>query len=244
MNSFVFHNATLGYDGHPAVHHLNGSVVAGSLTAVVGPNGSGKSTLLKGLAGLLTPLDGAIDARGAGNIAYMPQTSSLDTSFPASVMDLVSLGLWKKRGLFSRKTRDDARLLDSALAKVGLSGFECRQIGTLSGGQLQRALFARVIAQDARAILLDEPFTAVDERSADHLMQLVHHWHEEGRTVVAVLHDLQLVRRHFPETILLAREVLARGATSDVLNREGIQQAENMREAWDDHAPWCETEPA
>ena len=243
-NAFVFHNATLGYDGHPAVHHLNGAVAAGSLIAVAGPNGSGKSTLLKGLAGLLMPLDGTIDASGAGDTAYMPQTSSLDTSFPATVTDLLILGLWKKRRPFSRLTNRDMDKLNEALTLVDLKGFEKRQIGTLSGGQLQRALFARASLQDARTVLLDEPFTAVDERSVHDLLHLIHHWHSSGKTVVVVLHDLPMVRTHFPVTILMAREVLAWGKTVDVLRDENVRQARHLHEAWDEHAPWCETEPA
>ncbi len=246
MTTFTLSNVTLGYDGHPAVHHLEGAFAKGSLTAVVGPNGSGKSTLLKGLAGFLDPLDGHITRHGfkPRDIAFLPQASSLDQSFPATVADLVGLGLWRKRGLFQAFRHDDDHAIHDALASVGLLGFEARPIDSLSGGQLQRALFARVMLQDAEVILLDEPFTAIDAKTVNDLLQLVHLWHGEKRTVIAVMHDYDLVRAHFPDAVLLAREVVAWGATRDALSPASILRARAMHEAWDDHAPWCEKDAA
>jgi zinc/manganese transport system ATP-binding protein len=227
---------TLGYDGHPAVHHLSGAFAAGSLTAVVGPNGSGTSTLLKGIMGTLTPLGGQI-ARNL-EVAYLPQSAEIDRSFPATVAELIGLGLWKRRGIFGGFTADDRAALEGALNAVGLEGFARRAIDTLSGGQMQRALFARVLLQDAPLVLLDEPFAAIDEKTVIDLMGLIAHWHSEGRTVIAVLHDLALVRQHFPQTLLLAREPIAWGPTSDVLRPENLARARGMPEAWDEHAPW------
>jgi len=227
---------TLGYDGHPAVHHLHGSFAAGSLTAIVGPNGSGKSTLLKGIVGWLTPLGGGITR--SGEIAYLPQAAQIDKSFPATVNELIGLGLWKQRGVFGGLSIPDRERMALALHAVGLDGFAQRGIDTLSGGQMQRALFARVLLQDAPIVLLDEPFTAIDEKTVHDLMHLVGHWHDEGRTVIAVLHDLELVRRHFPETLLLAREPIAWGRTPVALKPDNLQRARGMPEAWDEHAPW------
>ncbi len=227
---------TLGYDGHPAVHHLGGSFAEGSLTAIVGPNGSGKSTLLKGIIGALLPLGGAITR--SGDIAYLPQSAEIDRSFPATVNELVGLGLWRRRGVFGGLNSADRDQLAAALHAVGLDGFANRPIDTLSGGQMQRALFARLLLQDAPIVLLDEPFTAIDEKTVGDLMHLVAHWHEEGRTVVAVLHDLELVRRHFPETLLLAREPIAWGRTPVALKPDNLARARGMPEAWDEHAPW------
>jgi zinc/manganese transport system ATP-binding protein len=237
----AFENLTLGYDRHPAVHHLDGVVEAGSLTALVGPNGSGKSTLLKGIVGMLRPLGGRLikaDLRD-GETAYLPQLSEIDRSFPASVADLVSLGLWNRRGMLKRITHADREAIDTALAAVGLTGFQSRGIETLSGGQLQRALFARVLLQDARLILLDEPFTAIDAKTAADLFALVQRWHREERTVLAVLHDLELVRTGFPQTLLLAREPVAWGATADVLTPENLLLARRMCEAFDESAGAC-----
>ena len=233
---------TLGYDGHPAVHHLEGSFAPGSLTAVVGPNGSGKSTLLKGITGILKPLGGSIERGGLRpqNIAYLPQSAEIDRSFPASVADLVALGHWAKRGLFGAISGPDFAGMEQALEAVGLVGFENRALDTLSGGQAQRALFARVMLQDADVILLDEPFTAIDERTVNDLVGLVRHWHGEQRTVIAVLHDIDMVRAVFPEALLMAREPIAWGATATTLQPENLLRARRMTEAWDEHAPWHE----
>lgn len=232
---------TLGYEGHPAVHHLEGSFHPGALTAVVGPNGSGKSTLLKGIMGIVKPLGGRIERNGA--IAYLPQAAEIDRSFPARVEELVGLGLWSARGAFGGMRAADRARISDALAAVGLDGFARRPIDTLSGGQTQRALFARVLLQDAPVVLLDEPFAAVDEKTVGDLMALVDRWHAEGRTVVAVLHDLELVRARFPQTLLLAREPVAWGATAEVLTAANLHVARAMPEAWDENAPWHEHGP-
>ena len=209
----VFKDLTLGYSRHPAVHHLSGTVATGSLTAVVGANGSGKSTLMKGIVGVLKPMDGTIVNVRDARIAYLPQQSELDRTFPARVVDLVSLGVWPKRGLLGRFTDEDRASVSKALSAVGLEGFEKRPIDTLSGGQLQRALFARVLVQDAEIILLDEPFNAMDAKTVVDLIALIKRWHGESRTVMVVVHDLNLVREHFPETLLLARQPVAWGDT-------------------------------
>jgi zinc/manganese transport system ATP-binding protein len=236
-----FDEVTLGYGRHPAVHHLTGEIPAGSLTAVVGPNGAGKSTLLKGIVGTLRPLDGRIGVdlpRGA-SIAYLPQAAEIDRTFPLSVFDLVAMGLWSRSGVLGGIGRRDESRIEEALAAVGLTGFERRPIGTLSGGQMQRALFARLLLQDSPVILLDEPFTAIDAKTTADLLDLVRRWHQEARTVVAVLHDMDVVRRIFPQTLLIAREPVAWGATADVLSVANLLQARRMVEAYDPHAAAC-----
>ena len=240
-----FSDVTLGYDRHPAVHHLAGEVADGALLAVIGPNGAGKSTLFRGIAGILKPLAGAISLCGldARDIAYLPQTADIDRSFPISVFDFVGTGLWRATGLFGGIGAAERVRIARALAAVGLNGFENRAIGTLSGGQMQRVLFARVLLQDARLIVLDEPFNAIDAQTAADLMTLVKHWHAEGRTVLAALHDIDLVAAHFPETLLLAREVVAWGATADVLTPDNLAEARRMCEAFDDSAPACVIDP-
>ena len=242
MLAFKLHDVTLGYDGHPAVHHLEGEIDAGSLTAVVGPNGSGKSTLLKGLAGALTPMGGKIERFDVKthDIAFLPQASEIERNFPATVADLVTLGLWRRRGLFASILRDDLTDVQEALMAVGLDGFQRRSIGTLSGGQLQRTLFARVLLQDAKVILLDEPFTAIDSKTVADLIDLIQRWHDEKRTVIAVLHDIAMVRENFPNTVLLAREPIAWGKTDEALKPEHLLRARRMNEFWDETAPWCE----
>jgi zinc/manganese transport system ATP-binding protein len=236
-----FRDVTLGYDRHPAVHHLKGEVASGALLAVIGPNGAGKSTLFRGIVGILKPLSGSIETGGIDprTIAYLPQSTDIDRSFPISVFDFVGTGLWRQTSFFGGIGREARARIAQALAAVGLSGFENRGIGTLSGGQMQRMLFARVLLQDARLIVLDEPFNAIDAKTSADLMTLIQHWHAEGRTVLAALHDLDLVRANFPETLLLARGEVAWGATSDVLTAENMSEARRMCEAFDDGAAAC-----
>ncbi len=236
-----FRNLTLGYDRHPAVHHLDGAFAVGSLTAVVGPNGAGKSTLFKGVVGAIKPLAGSVERNGVDpqDIAYLPQVAEIDRTFPINVYDMVSMGLWRSKGLFGGIGAKDRDAIEAALATVGLTGFEQRAIGTLSGGQMQRMLFARLLLQDARVIVLDEPFNAIDAKTSADLLALVRQWHSEKRTVMAALHDLDLVKLHFPDALLLAREPVAWGATATVLTDENILKARRMCEAFDEHAEAC-----
>ena len=127
----------------------------------------------------------------------------------------------------------------TALEAVGLSGFAERPIGTLSAGQFQRALFARVMLQDAPVILLDEPFAAIDAQTTRDLLDLVRRWHGESRTIVAVLHDVEQVRENFPDAVLVARECVGWGPTAEVLTPENLLRARRMSEAWDDAASVC-----
>ena len=241
-----FRNVTLGYDRHPAVHHLDGRVDTGALVAVVGPNGAGKSTLFKGIVGMLKPLAGRIE-RGElapQDIAYLPQAAEIDRSFPINVYDLVAMGLWRRTGLFGGIDGKARESIEHAIAAVGLTGFEDRAIATLSGGQMQRMLFARLLLQDASVIVLDEPFNAVDAKTSADLFDLVQRWHGEERTVLTAMHDIDFVRAHFPETLLLAREPVAWGRTSSVLTPENLLMARRMCEAFDEHASECVAEVA
>src|SRR3954452_2727627 len=242
-----FRNLVIGYDRHPAVHHLNGAVASGALVAVVGPNGAGKSTLFKAIAGLLRPLSGEIDRAGlrAQDVAYLPQAAEIDRSFPINVYDMVAMGLWRRAGLFGGIDREGRARIERALAAVGLTGFESRAIGTLSGGQMQRMLFARLLLQDGRVIVLDEPFNAVDAKTSADLFDLVQRWHGERRTVLTAMHDIDFVRANFPETLLLAPQPVAWGRTSSVLTAENLLAARRMCEAFDEHADLCaDDEPA
>ena len=236
-----FRNLTLGYDRHPAVHHLDGAVQSGSLTAVVGPNGAGKSTLFKGVVGVIKPLAGRIERNGVRteDIAYLPQVAEIDRTFPISVYEMVAMGLWRRKGLFGGIGAADRDAVEAAIAAVGLTGFEPRPIGTLSGGQMQRMLFARLLLQDARVIVLDEPFNAIDAKTCADLLDLVRRWHTEKRTVLAAMHDLEMVKANFPESLLLAREPVAWGATAEVLTPENMLKARRMCEAFDEQAEAC-----
>ena len=231
----AFQDLTLGYNRLAAVRGLRAEIAEGSLTAVFGPNGSGKSTLLKGVMGTLDPIGGqvAFGSLKREDIAYLPQQSDIDRTFPLSVVDLVATGLWREVGAFAGIDKDHRERIDTAIAAVGLTGLEQRPIGSLSGGQMQRTLFARLMLQDARMFLLDEPFTAIDARTTADLIGIVQRWHGEGRTIVAVLHDQETVKAHFPETLLLARELVAHGPTEKVLTAENQFRARQMCEACD-----------
>jgi zinc/manganese transport system ATP-binding protein len=243
MTSLIdIHNVTLGYERHPAVHHVSGSFARGSLTAVVGPNGAGKSTLIKGLVGLLRPMEGTIALHGIDrhDASYLPQQTEIDGDFPISVLDVVMLGAWRHVGAFRAVAPALHDRAAEALAAVGLEGFERRPIGSLSVGQRQKVLFARTMLADSQLIVLDEPFTAIDAKTVDELLALVGRWHRDGRTVIAVLHDFEQVRRYFPDTLLLAREMVAWGPTETVLTPINLLKASAVSEAWDQASPLCE----
>ena len=241
----TFRDLTLGYGSHPAIHHLDGKIRKGSLTAVVGANGSGKSTLMKGIVGVLKPMAGEVIRAPGVRAAYLPQAAEIDRTFPINVYDMVAMGLWRRTGLFGGLDREARDRIEQAIAAVGLTGFEDRSIATLSGGQMQRMLFARLLLQDARVIVLDEPFNAVDAKTSADLFDLVQRWHGERRTVLTAMHDIDFVRANFPETLLLARQPVAWGRTSTVLTPENLLAARRMCEAFDEHADLCAAaEPA
>ena len=192
--------------------------------------------MLRAIAGLHRPDGGQIHAIAAvkHRIALLPQASQLDRSFPISCLEMVALGHWARIGAFRGQTAAMREAVLAALASVGLADLAGRPVGSLSAGQFQRALFARMIVQDAPVLLLDEPFTAVDERTAADLLNLVLGWHAAGKTVIAVLHDLQLIERAFPETLLLAGVPIAWGPTAACLTPANIGRARLGMSPWDD----------
>ena len=234
MTGIALHGVTVAYGGRTAVQGVSGRFAPGSLTAVAGPNGAGKSTLMKAVAGVLAVTAGRIDRGGllARHLGILPQAAETDRSFPISVGDAVLLGAWAHMGALRGAGAAAGRVRD-ALQAVGLAGMEGRPVGALSAGQVQRVLFARLLVQDAPVILLDEPFNAIDARTTADLLALLHGWHAEGRTVVAVLHDLDQVRAVFPDTLLLTREVVAWGPTAAVLTPGNLARARDMAAAWE-----------
>ncbi|NLS02643.1 ABC transporter ATP-binding protein [Rhizobium sp. P32RR-XVIII] len=234
-------NLTVAYERHPAVHHVSGTIYSGSLTAIAGPNGAGKSTLLKAIMGELRPAEGRISHQlKRTDFGYLPQAAEINRRFPICVFDAVLFGAWPNSGAFGRVSSEDTDKARAALSAVGLQGFEKRHIGSLSAGQFQRVLFARLLLQDAKVILLDEPFNAIDARTTRDLLEIVARWHGDGRTVVAVLHDFDQVRAHFPETLLIARTLIGWGPTGDVMSPANLLKARAMAERWDEDAQACE----
>jgi zinc/manganese transport system ATP-binding protein len=233
-------NLTVAYNRHPAVHHVSGTIASGSLTAIAGPNGAGKSTLLKAIMGELRPAEGHVEHQlQRADFGYLPQAADINRRFPISVLDTVMLGAWRQMGAFGRVSRAEMDKARAAVSAVGLEGFEVRQIGSLSAGQLQRVLFARLLLQDAKVILLDEPFTAIDARTTRDLLDIIARWHDDGRTIIAVLHDFDQIRTHFPQTLLIARETIEWGPTAEAMSSANLMKARAMAERWDEDAALC-----
>ena len=230
---------TQAYERHPAVHHLSATIPQGEWLAVVGPNGAGKSTLLNTMAGLMPVQQGSIEGLNASKVAYLPQQTQLDKCFPISVFELVATGLWTQLGYSKSLSREQHNQCSKAIAAVGLEGFEHRMINTLSGGQLQRSLFARVLLQNHPIILLDEPFNAIDAVTLRDLTDVIKQWHRNNHTIIMVTHDLDYVKAHCPTTLLLARECIDYGKTNAVLTQDNLHRARQLSEAFDEHASWC-----
>lgn len=193
-----------GYDNRPVTPVLNERISAGSMTAITGVNGCGKSTLLKTLAGFLPPVSGHLHwTSGRPTIGWLAQRHALETHFPIAVQDVVSMGHWPRVSLFRGFSRPLRRRVDEVLDRVGLLALANSTIDELSGGQFQRMLFARVLLQQAPLVMLDEPFTGIDEKTCGVLMEVMLEMHRQGQTLLAVLHDSQRVARHFPQVMRL-----------------------------------------
>ncbi len=233
-------NLTIGYNKHPVIHHITAHINKGNAVAVVGPNGGGKTTFLKGIAGFLQPMEGSIKiAVPPKSIAYLPQHSTIDKAFPISAKELIATGLWHKAGWFKRYTKADLQQIDHAIHEVGLEGMEDMPLEALSGGQIQRALFARLILQNAQLILLDEPFNAVDYQTTQEMLNIVAKWTAEQRTIIAVLHNYDHVKNYFSQTLILARELIDYGNTATVLTTDNISQAFSTHTYPHKHANIC-----
>jgi zinc/manganese transport system ATP-binding protein len=213
----VLHNVTVRYGRRVALEAVSGEFASGSLTAVVGANGAGKSTLLAAIAGTVRLAGGAVKCAARQRLAYLPQLTAIDRDYPILVAELVALGGWREFGAFRPPGKALRARAATAAESVGLAGRLERPICELSVGELQRALFARLILQDATVILLDEPFAAIDPQTMPVLLDQVTRWHQEGRTVISVVHDLELVQARFPSTLVLARRCVAWGTTEEAL---------------------------
>jgi len=213
----ALHNVTVRYGRRVALEAVSGEFSAGSLTAVVGANGAGKSTLLAAIAGAVRLASGTVNCAAHRRLAYLPQLASIDRDYPLTVAELIALGGWRQFGAFRSPTATLRARAAVVAETVGLAGRLRQPIAGISVGELQRALFARLVLQDAAVILLDEPFAAIDARTALVLLDQVTRWHREGRTVIAVMHDLDLVQARFPATLVLAQRCLAWGPTEVAL---------------------------
>src|SRR3954470_18400571 len=213
----VLHDLSVRYGPRLALEAVSGEFPSGSMTAVVGANGAGKSTLLMAIAGIMPLARGSVTCSARQPLAYLPQHAAIDREYPLTLSELVALGGWREFGPFRAAGASLRARAAAAAETVGLAAKLALSVRELSAGELQRALFARLILQDAALILLDEPLAAVDAATASLLFEQMMRWYEEGRTVIAVLHDLVRVRAHFPSTLVLARRCLAWGHTEAAL---------------------------
>jgi zinc/manganese transport system ATP-binding protein len=220
-------NLCVNYKDSCALDGVSTKIKKGDLVAVVGANGAGKSTLLKSIMGQLKPSSGHVDLGQLSpkDIAYLPQSHQIDRKFPITVREFVSAGAWQRTGFWRVFSQTEKVSLQQALSKVNLIGVEERQISTLSGGQFQRMLFARMLMQDAEIILLDEPFAAIDAQTTVDLMDVIHNCQTQGKTIITVIHDLALVNRFFPKVILLAKHLIGSGKTKLIMTGENLSKA-------------------
>jgi manganese/zinc/iron transport system ATP- binding protein len=233
VNPFIlrFRNVTVRYGPNVALDRITASIPCNSLTAIVGPNGAGKTTLLRATLGWL-PLAGGEIRIGDSHahhalprLAYLPQRPEVDWDFPITVEAVVAQGRYPALGSFRRFRATDAEMVERALEEMGLAAMRDRQIRCLSGGQQQKVFLARALAQGADIFLLDEPFAGLDARATDDLINRLARWQDQGRTVLVVVHDLELARRAFPQALLLNACLVAAGATADVLAPPNVAAA-------------------
>ncbi|MBM7688853.1 manganese ABC transporter ATP-binding protein [Enterococcus ureilyticus] len=230
-NNLTINHLTVSYQGQQALTDISLQIPAGKITGIIGPNGAGKSTFLKGMLGLIktdtrTVLAGErpIDTQKK-RIAYVEQRSALDLSFPINVLEVVLLGTYPKLGLLKRPKKEEKEQALTALRTVQLEDFAKRQIGELSGGQLQRVFIARVLAQEADIIVLDEPFVGIDMTSEKVIMDILKQLKEAGKTILIVHHDLHKVAHYFDEVILLKKKLIANGPVTATFTNKNIQLA-------------------
>jgi zinc/manganese transport system ATP-binding protein len=216
---------TVYYKQLLALDDINVEITEGEMVAIVGANGAGKSTLLKSIMGQINAQQGQISfsRHGLKQIAYLPQSQMIERQFPITVKEFVAAGSWRKTGIFKRFTQELLAQLSHCLEQVGLAQFEKKQISELSGGQFQRMLFARMLMQDAEILILDEPFNSVDMQTTRDLMKVINHCHQRGKTVIAVVHDLPLVKQFFPEVLMIAKSMVAKGPTHQTLSEKNLR---------------------
>lgn len=214
--SFEMSHVWIGYDKTWALRQINCALTTHRLIALTGPNGGGKTSFLQCLASMIPPTKGTLKKQPASTIAYLPQRSTLARDFPITVWDLLTMGLWRETGPFQGLTPSQEHRQEEALELVGLRSFKNRSLHELSGGQFQRALFARLYLQNDPILLLDEPFTGIDQATQKILLKILDHWHQQGKTILVALHDLDLVQSFFQEALLISGTLLYQGPASDL----------------------------
>lgn len=221
---------TAHYGGIEALHAITFDIYCGQRVAVVGPNGAGKSTLFKAIAGTLSPTNGQVhlfedEAQKHACVAYLPQRSQVDLTFPVNVWDVVMMGRVGRIGPLRWPGREDKRLVTEALTAVAMRDFAKRHISELSGGQLQRVFIARAIAQQAQIVLMDEPLTGLDVHSQENIYHILDTMQAQGVTVLVATHDLHQAAERFDLVLLLNRTLVGFGLPQSVFTPMLLQQA-------------------
>lgn len=221
MNAIEIKNLTVAYGENIALEDLNLNIEVGSLMALVGPNGAGKSTLIKTILKFLKQITGEIKIN-AKTLAYVPQRNSVDWDFPTTLFDVVEMGCYGRVGLFKRVSKEEKQKVLKAIEQVGMLEFKDRQISELSGGQQQRAFIARALVQEADIYLMDEPFQGVDSTTEKSIVEILKQLKAEGKTIIVVHHDLQIVPAYFESVALINKAVIVSGKVSEVFTQENI----------------------
>jgi len=221
---------TVAYQRKPVLWEINLAIPKGALVGLVGPNGAGKSTLIKSIMEMVPRISGKIEIAGESlakqrrNVAYVPQRESVDWDFPATVMDVVTMGLYREIGWLLPIRKEHRQRALQALEQVGIAELADRQISQLSGGQQQRTFLARALVQSAEIFLMDEPFAAVDAATEQSIIQLLRQQQQAGKTTLVVHHDLHTVPDYFDYLILLNVRAVAWGPMQSTFTRENLQR--------------------
>ncbi|WP_239025319.1 metal ABC transporter ATP-binding protein [Rhodoligotrophos defluvii] len=221
---------TVGYGTKPVLFSIDFVAPPGAMVAVVGPNGAGKSTLIKAALGIVPRISGEVTVFGQPyekarqRIAYMPQRASVDWDFPATVLDVVLMGLYRDIGPFRFAGARHKRIALDCLERVGMGGLAKRQIGQLSGGQQQRVFLARALAQEADLYIMDEPFAGVDAATERAIIGVLKELNAKGKTIICVHHDLATVPAYFDHVLLINGSKIADGPVSTTFTPENLQK--------------------
>lgn len=238
-SAIIVKNLTVAYNGNPVLQDININIPKGKLVAMIGPNGAGKTTLLKSLLNIIKPLYGTVEfpllknKKWHNQVAYVPQSGSVDWDFPTTVLDVVMMGRYGYLGWFKRPGNKEKEMAMEVLKKVGMDSLANRQIGQLSGGQQQRVFLARALVQEAEIYLLDEPFKGVDAQTEWTIISLLKELRDQGKTVMVVHHDLDTVDEYFDWGILINKRVIVNGPIKDVFNKENLHTTYHSQEL-----PW------
>ena len=229
-HALELHDLTVSYAKKPVLYGVDVQVPQGALVGIIGPNGAGKSTMIRAIMGLTPASSGWVQIFGESfeknrhRVGYVPQREQVDWDFPVNVMDVVLMGRYGRRGWLRRVTKEDKKIAEESLDKVGMLPFRNRQIANLSGGQQQRVFLARALAQQSDLYLMDEPFAGVDATTERAIVTLLQDLQSQGKTILVVHHDLTTAKEYFDHLLLLNMRLVAFGKTEDVFTVEQLQK--------------------